>query len=178
MHEATAIQDLYCCSRFPFGSVNNTAVREKMDCWITDVLCLVLKYCNQQQWSYYDTSDLPHHRRRKDRLSHTKTESVTSHSLQVRGWRPPSYILSWVIVRIVRLVSFCPPEAELCSCDPPVHLFNVLTLGLKVVCGVIWAGHKYLEETQEVDEDCTTKLIGFFFRKHHYLALLSIIIGY
>lgn len=46
-------------------------------------------------------------------------------------------LLSGVLIRIVRLVPFRPPEAELGSCDPPVHIFNVFTLSLKVVCGVI-----------------------------------------
>lgn len=84
------------------------------------------------------------------------TEGERNHSVtpkhhtasSVRDRRPSSYILSQVIVRIVRLVSFCPPGAELCSCDPQVHLFNVLTLSLKVVCGVVRAGHKYLQDTE------------------------------
>lgn len=71
-------------------------------------------------------------------------------------------LLSGVLIWIVRLVSFRPPEAELGSCDPPVHIFNVLALGLKVVRGVIWAGHKYLGRMQEKAEDNKTKL-GFFF---------------
>lgn len=71
-------------------------------------------------------------------------------------------LLSGVLIRIVRLVSFGPPEAELGSCDPPVHIFNVFTLSLKVVCGVIRAGHKYLGRKQEKAEDNKTKLFVFF----------------
>lgn len=87
-------------------------------------------------------------------------------------------LLSGVLIRIVRLVSFGPPEAELGSCDPPVHIFNVFTLGLKVVCGVIRAGHKYLGRKQKKAEDNKTKLFFFPFRKRHYLTPLSIIVGY
>lgn len=70
-------------------------------------------------------------------------------------------LLSGVLIRIVRLVSFGPPEAELGSCDPPVHVFNVLALGLKVVGGVIRAGHKYLGREQEKAEDNKTELFLF-----------------
>lgn len=54
-----------------------------------------------------------------------------------------------------------PPEAELRPRHPPVHVFNVLTLGLKVVGGVIRAGHEDLEKTQEKDEDHQTKQTSF-----------------
>lgn len=111
-------------------------------------------------------------------FSPSGTGRFTSHVCHYQPSSCSRCLLSGVLIRIVRLVSFRPPEAELGSCDPPVHIFNVFTLGLKVVRGVIRTGHKYLGRMQEKAEDNKTKLCLFFFRKHHYLAPLPIIVGY
>lgn len=120
-----------------------------------------------------------HHKQNSVNLEQAGLHHTAS---DVCDYQPSSWsrcLLSGVLIRIVRLVSFCPPEAELGSCDPPVHIFNVFTLGLKMVCGVIRAGHKYLGRMQEKVEDNKTKLFLFFsFRKLHYLTPLSIIVGY
>lgn len=168
-------KELYCHSRFPFGSVNNTTVKEKMDSWITKALLSskILQSTKMKLLRHFRSAIS---QKKQKNNSVTPNQKRWHHTASSVRAHPPSscssYVLSRVIVRIVRLVSFCPPEAELCSCDPPVHLFNVLTLGLKVVCGVIRAGHKYLEEIREADTDYTTEPDYFFFSSENTITWL------
>lgn len=53
-----------------------------------------------------------------------------------------------VIIRRVRLVSLRSSETEFCPGDAAVHVFDVLTLRLKMICGVVRARNKYLANTK------------------------------
>lgn len=77
------------------------------------------------------------------------------------SWPPSCWVIrSWcwesssVVIRGVRRVSLWSSEAELCSCDPAVHVSDVLTFSLTVVYCIIWAGHKYLVKTEQRGEIC------------------------
>lgn len=66
--------------------------------------------------------------------------------------RPPRCFIIWswghkwfsVLIRSVGLVSLWSSKAELCPCDPAVHVLQVLVFIVKEVCFIVWARHKYL----------------------------------
>lgn len=77
----------------------------------------------------------------------------------------------------MRLVSLGSSETQLCSGDAAVHVLDVLTLRLKVICGVVRARHKYLANTNNVYQ--LSAFILQTFKRNvvvFYLILFSIIV--
>lgn len=75
---------------------------------------------------------------------HTKNRAML---ILAAGWFDLDVESLSVIIRRVRLVSLRSSEAEFCPGDAAVHVFDVLTLRLKMICGVVGARNKYLANT-------------------------------
>lgn len=99
------------------------------------------------------------------------------------GWFDLDVWSCSVIIRRVRLVSLRSSDTEFCPGDAAVHVLDVLTLRLKVICCIVRAWHKYLANTKNGQSlqlrfwffppNC------FFFKNYYYyfyLILFSIIV--